>query len=245
MDDDAWKRLYRTLAGLGLPQPQAPVVIQPRPGKPNVEMPLGWPDINVAIAFDHSPIAEFERADWTIIRLSSTVANHLPPALAFLDELAFAHAMRTSETTAEQSTSKTERAVLEALLRAGLPTPDRNHEIRHEDDNRLLTIPDFVWHDIKLAVFVDGHHFHGGSDLLDLLKRVEGDAKRKAAVKQRWKNKSAKDSDVRRYMTALGWTVLAVSDKTVDDGEMAIASAVTEVLSTYNRLTDGGTPASA
>jgi G:T-mismatch repair DNA endonuclease (very short patch repair protein) len=239
VDNDDWTRLYRLLAGLGLDAPQVPVTIQPKPGKPAIELPLGWPDLKVGIGFDHSPIQQFERADWTVIRMSATTAAQLPPALTFLDELAFAHAMRQSEQGAEQSISKTENTVLEALVRAGLPMPDRNHEVRHEADGRLLTIPDFVWHDIQLAVWVDGHHFHGGSDLLALMKQVQDDPKRRDAVKQRWKNKSARDADTRRYMTALGWTVIAVSDKTVDDGASAVAEAVTEIVATYHRLSGG------
>lgn len=43
----------------------------------------------------------------------------------------------------------------------------RDHEIRDEDD-RLITVPDFVWKAQKIAVYCDGFAYHGNPDTLEL-----------------------------------------------------------------------------
>lgn len=236
MDDDTWRRLYRVLAGLGLPQPVVPVRIPTKPGKPDAELPVGWPDIKVGIAFPHSPAEVFERRDWTVVRLTTPVVKALTDALPFIDEVSFAHLLRASEAAANQSTSKTERKMLDAILRAGLPEPDRNFEVVN-DEGRIITVPDFTWHDQKLVVMVDGHFWHGYQEIHDLAAQMNS-PERNRVTKDRFKSKAASDADARRWMTAHGWTVIVVSDKTIDDGPAAIAAAADEIAQAYWRLDD-------
>lgn len=228
MGHDDWLRLYRLLAAAGMGRPAVDVAA---PDGGDATLPLGWPELKVGIGFDHTDPRPFERVGWTLVRLSSQLSRELPSALVFVDELLFAAALHRAEADATQTVSRTERALLDRLLRAGLPQPDRNHRICG-DDGQLVTVPDFVRADRSVAVFLDGH---GGQSLEELLRQVGDDAKRRKAVKERWKNKSALDADKRRWMTARGWTVLTVSDKTVDDGEEALAAAVDDVVAAYRR----------
>lgn len=262
MDNDAWNRLYRLLHAMGLPQPTLnfphptrPDGMRTPPGakrelKTEKPLPIAWPDHKVGVCFDFNDPKMWEREDWTVVRLSSQLSHSLPDPLRFLDDLLFSHTLRASETSAQQSVSKTERAVLDALLRHGLPAPDRNHQIHHHDDGRLLTIPDFVWNchggplpqpgtdaTTCLAVFVDGTLWHAGAELREMLSNNAGAGRRKV-VKERVKTKASKDADARAYMTSLGWTVIAVGDGTVDEGGQALAAAVDNIVVTYQRLRD-------
>lgn len=242
LDHAGWARLYRVLSGLGLGEPQVPVELVDEDGvKTGHTLPLGWRPIKVAIHFDHDDIAPFLKDDWTLIPLTSSSAKALAQGLQFIDEVLFAYTLRESESSATQTVSRHERALLAGLLRAGLPEPDRNLRIRRKDGS-TLTVPDFAWEDRMLAVFLDGHHWHGGRSLDDLMRQVASadgkpDPQRRKAVQQRWRNKAAADAERRRQMTAAGWTVLAVSDADIDpDDAASVEPMVADIVSTWSRL---------
>lgn len=48
----------------------------------------------------------------------------------------------------------------------GLPAAQRDHEVR--DGDRIITVPDFAWTDVKVAVYCDGYGVHGNPDTLNL-----------------------------------------------------------------------------
>jgi G:T-mismatch repair DNA endonuclease (very short patch repair protein) len=229
MEQQDWARLYRILAATGLPAPTVPVAEEGRD-----PLPIGWPEVKVGIAYSYTDTKAWEKADWSISVLGHTVTKALPDVLVWLDELLFAHLLRGSEATAEQSVSKTERAVLSRLLQRGLPDPDRNHRIIDPSDGRLVTVPDFVWADRKVAVFVDGSFWHGGKSLNELTASVNGDPKRRAAIQARFRNKAAADAANRRFMTARGWVCIALSDKTVDDGAADLDAAIDDIVSAWH-----------
>lgn len=54
-----------------------------------------------------------------------------------------------------------------ALTRVGIPEGERGYEIC-DDIGRLVTVPDFCWPDIKLAVYCDGFAVHSNPDTLEL-----------------------------------------------------------------------------
>jgi hypothetical protein len=77
-----------------------------------------------------------------------------------------------------------EEVLLDALRRLdGVPEPDREHEVRTESGT-LVTVPDFAWPDLKVAVYCDGYQFHGDRDTLEL------------------------DAAKRNFLAQRGWTVL-------------------------------------
>jgi G:T-mismatch repair DNA endonuclease (very short patch repair protein) len=239
MDNDAWARLYRTLASMGLPQPAVPCRLElTGKKKSTVMLPLGWPTIKLGIAFDHSDAKVFTENDWTVIMLTAQTANQLPAALRFLDDIAFNFTLRKSEADATMTVSSHERLLLEGILRTGMPEPDRNYTLRREDGT-TLTIPDFTWADIKLAVFVDGVFWHhGGKALHSAVKdaAAAGGANRRAALKDRAATSGEKDARNRRAMTANGWTCISVSDKEIEKGPEEIAKVVAEIKQTYATL---------
>jgi hypothetical protein len=77
-----------------------------------------------------------------------------------------------------------EEVLLEALRANGdLPAPRRDYEIRRPD-GAVVTVPDFAWPDVELAVYCDGYQYHGDRDVLEL------------------------DAAKRNYLQRKGWTVL-------------------------------------
>lgn len=86
--------------------------------------------------------------------------------------------------------SHLETKVLRVLLKAGLPAPERQYEIRLDD--RVARV-DFAYPEVKLAIEVDGYRFHGNR------KSFDADRKRDARL------------------AAAGWFVIRVSDRTLDD----------------------------
>lgn len=56
------------------------------------------------------------------------------------------------------------RAALEAI--PNLPPPERDHEIR-DDQGRLVTVPDFGWPDVTLAVYCDGFAVDANPETLE------------------------------------------------------------------------------
>lgn len=77
-----------------------------------------------------------------------------------------------------------EEVLLEALRALGdVPEPRRDHEIRRPD-GAVVTVPDFAWPDVRLAVYCDGYQYHGAREALEL------------------------DAAKRNYLQREGWTVL-------------------------------------
>ncbi len=94
------------------------------------------------------------------------------------------------------------RAALAAI--PDLPPGERDHEVR-DDEGRLVTVPDFAWPDVKLAVYCDGFAFHGSLDTLEL------------------------DARKRNFLQSRGWTVLTYWGRTILKDPAACAQQVAEV----------------
>ncbi len=77
-----------------------------------------------------------------------------------------------------------------ALERAGLPEAKRDFEIR-DHDGRLVTVPDFAWPEIKLAVYCDGFAVHANQETLEL------------------------DARKRNFLQSNGWVVLTYWGRTI------------------------------
>lgn len=48
-----------------------------------------------------------------------------------------------------------------------LPRGERDFEIR-DSEGRLVTVPDFAWPDVRLAVYCDGFGVHGNLETLEM-----------------------------------------------------------------------------
>lgn len=86
----------------------------------------------------------------------------------------------------------------------GLPPAEREHEIRDEQ-GRIVTVPDFAWPDVKLAVYCDGFAVHGNPDTLEL------------------------DANKRNFLQAAGWIVLTYWGRTILKDPAACARQVADV----------------
>ena len=96
-------------------------------------------------------------------------------------------------------------APLEKALRSTDAPPSlRDFEVRDEE-GRLVTVPDFAWPDVKLAVYCDGFAFHGDRDTLEL------------------------DSKKRNFLQKKGWAVLTYWGRTILQNPDACAAQVQEV----------------
>lgn len=96
------------------------------------------------------------------------------------------------------------RAALGAI--PDLPRPERDYEVRDEQE-RLVTVPDFAWPDVRLAVYCDGFAVHGDRETL------ESDAKK------------------RNFLQTRGWAVLTYWGRTILKDPAACAKQVAEVYS--------------
>ncbi|HNU82115.1 MAG TPA: DEAD/DEAH box helicase [Thermoanaerobaculia bacterium] len=97
-----------------------------------------------------------------------------------------------------------EEPLLAAL--AGFPElapPLRDHEIR--DGERLVTVPDFAWPDLKLAVYCDGYAYHGDPASLEL------------------------DARKRNWLQGQGWAVLTFWGRTILQNPQRCAAEVANV----------------
>jgi very-short-patch-repair endonuclease len=70
-----------------------------------------------------------------------------------------------------------------ALERLGITNAHRNYEIR-DDEDRIVTVSDFTWPDLKVAVSCDGYAYHGNPETLEL------------------------DAKKRNFLQSKGWVVL-------------------------------------
>ncbi|MDI3281266.1 MAG: DUF1998 domain-containing protein, partial [Bacillota bacterium] len=91
-----------------------------------------------------------------------------------------------------------------ALGRAGVPEGEREYEI-FDEQGRLITVPDFCWPDIKLAVYCDGFSVHAHPDVLEL------------------------DAQKRNFLQTHGWAVLTYWGRTILKNPDACAQQVAEL----------------
>lgn len=84
-----------------------------------------------------------------------------------------------------------------------LPTADRDYEIR--DGDRLITVPDFAWPDVRLSVYCDGYAVHGNRDTLEI------------------------DAEKRNWLQSRGWSVLAYWGRTILRNADGCAAQIAEV----------------
>jgi hypothetical protein len=94
------------------------------------------------------------------------------------------------------------RVAMEAI--PDLPRGERDYEIR-DSKGQLITVPDFTWPGIKLAVYCDGFAIHGN------IEKLEVDAKK------------------RNFLQEGGWVVLTYWGRTILKNPAACAAQIAEV----------------
>jgi hypothetical protein len=116
----------------------------------------------------------------------------------------------TSGGALDPATGRYRKGAIEEPLRAalervpGMSAGDRECEIR-DDQGRLVTVPDFAWENVRLAVYCDGFAFHGDRETLEL------------------------DARKRNFLQSRGWVVLAYWGRTILRDPDACAAQIVEV----------------
>lgn len=221
---------YRILSQVaGMPRAVAPC---PHPTKKSLDLAMGWPDLKIAVAYegDEKAVAAFRKSDWEVMVLSAQCLSSAMPFLKFVSDLTFQRKVRQSRIDAKQTVSRQESTLLEELLRCGLPDPDRDFSF--SDPDGRCTVPDFVWHDERLAVFVDGWEWHGGRERREIIEEAVADPARAAQRSEGDRSRITRDAAVRRAMTAAGWRTITVTDQELTTAD-AVAATAFDIMSAF------------
>lgn len=190
------------------------------------------PNSRVGIALEGDNPEPLIRDGWYVASFTQSALQQLAPVMSSMNTLAFEHARRSTE-AARKSSSSQEETLLNALLRRGIPIPDRNHRLLKEDGKELTT-PDFAWPSLQVAVFVDGlwwHHSREDRLILDGLRNEDN----AAAVMTSNRSRAERDSRIRSEMQARGWVVLSCSDRDVET-PAELERVVTMIQDTITRV---------
>lgn len=116
-----------------------------------------------------------------------------------------------------KQTSQHEQWLMDAMIRHGLPTPDRNYRI-NRSNGRELTTPDFAWPSLKVAFFVDGLWWHTTKDDMAAMEALQDATSReKKTILETNKVRAERDANIRSEMTIEGWKVISCSDRDLED----------------------------
>ena len=158
MSNLALVSFYRLLKHCGFSRPTLN-----RKGMPTI----AWPDEHLGIAFP----SDIVPAGWAAVRVGAKELMHLGGFLTSLNLLHVGHRMRASGASATRRISSDEQELLSAMLRLGIPEPDRNLNVRDEN-GKFRGVADFAWEivngvPVKVVLEVDGWHWHVGRDMAD------------------------------------------------------------------------------
>lgn len=125
-------------------------------------------------------------------------------SLQAIDRMTEARASGSDPALRRYPKGEIEEPLRAALERLGIPEGYRDYEIR-DDNGRLVTVPDFCWPDIKLAVYCDGFTVHANPETLEL------------------------DAKKRNFLQTRGWAVLTYWGRTILRNPDACARQIMEL----------------
>lgn len=200
--EGSYHAFYRLLSGLGFPQPERNMA-----GLPSV----AWPTSKTGVAFPGDSVPD----GWSVVHLGTEL-----PVLGAVATLLVRHQLRISGASATRRISSDEQRLLDAMLQKGLPAPDRNLKVV-DDEGKFRGVMDFAWEDIsevtvRVAVELDGWHWHGGGDWIEEMARLANeDQNVEKVVNTELRSRVARDAAKRRVLSRRGWIVLQVTDDEV------------------------------
>ncbi|HVT77872.1 MAG TPA: hypothetical protein VHD87_12640 [Acidimicrobiales bacterium] len=215
MPDDratqGWLVLHVLLDRAGMPRPTQPVVLDT-----GEFLSLGWPELRIALAVPGEDSRAFRDDGWSVFDVPAETLIGAAAVFQLSEKVRFERDVVVSKQPTVRKTSNTEDVVLRALLAAGVPMPERAYNFRV--NGKTVTTPDFAWVEAKVAVFVDGVFWHGGSDLRDAV--LQAGAENPERAKQLAKHHTSATTDdksKRRKLTLAGWRFLEATDEEVAD----------------------------
>lgn len=186
-------------------------------------LPFAVPSIQFGISIGgQGDVGAFKKQGWIVADLAQTDVEPFHRVFEALSAITVAkyHARAEKNTKA---TSKCEDRLLSALLRAGIPAPDRNYTL-HRVDGSELTTPDFTWEKEKIAFFVDGLYWHSVKHDNKIIKELKADSSLSAdVIVNKNTAKLEKDARIRSELAIRGWTVLVCSDQDLDTSSGVMA----------------------
>jgi len=139
---------------------------------------------------------------------------------ARLEQMIAARTSESDKTVSRYPKGEIEEPLRAALDRLGITDGERDFEVLDEE-GRLVTVPDFAWPDLKIAVYCDSYAYHGKPDTLEL------------------------DARKRNYLQSRGWVVFTFWGRTILRDPEGCARQVAEVLGSRRRQSELGAKGTA
>lgn len=190
---------------------------------------LAMPVSKVALATDGDVYETLKEDGWLVKQIPVGSLKAFASTARELTSLAVDHNVRSAGSQMIKTGSEDEARLLNGILRAHLPAPDRNFRImREEDPSKELTTPDFTWPNERVAFFMDGLWWHVGLDSDTKKKEFLADEKNRDEAEKQQKARATKDASNRSEMAVMGWMVLSCSDEDIAD-EKGVARQVERI----------------
>jgi hypothetical protein len=237
MDATAYHALYRILAALDFPAPTVN----------GTDMPgIAWPESMTGVASEHERVP----VEWEVARLTDAEMRALDSALSKLSLLSVRHRLRLSGDSATRRISSDEQSMLDALLTEQLPVPDRNHAVR-DDVGKWWGVIDFAWEhvndvEVKVALEVDGWHWHVGKDIAEEIASFAADVKAAGSgeveklLQKELRQRGVKDAAKRRILMEHGWIVIPIHDTEIRSGPARVSEIAQQVRRTVEARYSAG-----
>lgn len=181
------------------------------------EAAIGVPSIETVIDIGgNGDSSEFRNAGWVVVVVNPQDVEAFHRVYSAMSAITIAqyHAQAKENV---KNTSSQEEKLLSALLRAGIPVPDRNYRMLR-DDGSELTVPDFTWEKQKVAFFLDGLYWHSAKNNKEIIDdiRQSKDSISAHVIVESSKSKLEKDAAIRSELAVRGWRVLSCTDRDID-----------------------------
>lgn len=225
LDEIAINALYQLLASLGFPEPTL--------NRKNLPT-IAWPESKTGIIFGNE--GEKTPRGWDVVTIGPEL-RVLNKLFSDLGVLGVKHQLRVSAKGATRKTSTDEQMLLDSILKAGLPIPDRNYNVT-DNDGAFRGVLDFAWDEIDgksicVAIELDGWYWHGGADVAkEIASWFPPDGDVANAANEEQKARGARDAAKRRIMIERGWSLITVHDTEIREGKSAeIAEGIRTLIS--------------
>lgn len=203
---------------------------------------IAMPAHKMALAVENDEFENMRSDGWDVTQVSVHSIVEFAKVFASIEGMRFEMVRRRSQEAQLKAGSSHEEALLKGILEANLPEPDRNHSIKREDGSEM-TIPDFVWEDIKLAFFLDGIYWHRLRDDKEMIENIRSSEKGSDVDKdiiKKSKLRAEKDAAARSQMSYDGWTILSCTDSQLEAkskiSQKKVREQVAGIKKVYRRL---------